>query len=151
MPHSLRSVPFALVLGLGVAIGVLAPACSGGERAPDAARGRYLVEQVGLCADCHSPRDAQGRFVADQHLTGARLPFAPSVPMPWADTAPNIKGLPGLDDAQALAFLTKGELPGDRQLRPPMPAYRFSPADARDVIAYLRAPIAPLGSVAPAK
>lgn len=113
------------------------------DRRPDAARGRYLVERVAMCQDCHSPRDERGAFAPERWLMGAPLPFAPTVPMPWAPVSKPIAGLPGLDDAQALHFLTTGALPGDRRPLPPMPDYRFSVDDARDVIAYLRNPVAP--------
>jgi mono/diheme cytochrome c family protein len=106
-------------------------------------RGRYLVEQVGMCADCHTPRDEQGRFRTDRWLAGAPLPFRPTVPMPWADAAPPIAGLPSLDDEAALRFLTTGELPGGRRPRPPMPEFRFAPEDAAAVVAYLRRPTPP--------
>lgn len=109
----------------------------------NAERGRYLVERVGLCSDCHSPRDAKGEFLADKWLQGAPIPFAPTVPMPWAPVAKPLAGLPSLSDEQALTFLTTGVLPGGRRPLPPMPPYRFDEEDARDVIAYLRHPIAP--------
>lgn len=44
---------------------------------------------------------------------------------------------------RAGAPATTGVLPGNRRVLPPMPDYRFSADDARDVIAYLRRPIAP--------
>jgi hypothetical protein len=123
---------------------LLAPAfanCTGEPpaAAPGAARGRYLVESVAMCQDCHSPRDDKGQFVADRWMMGSPLAFQASVPMPWAPVAPQIAGLPTLpDDAQALRFLTTGELPGGRKLLPPMPEYRFSAEDALHVLAYLR-------------
>jgi len=111
--------------------------------APDAEHGRYLVQQVGMCWDCHSPRDEQGNIVPEKWLQGAPLPFAPTIPMPWAPVSKPIAHLPGLTDAQALEFLTKGTLPGGRRPLPPMPEYRFSENDAKDVIAYLRDPKPP--------
>ncbi|MBX3464289.1 MAG: hypothetical protein KF830_14050 [Planctomycetes bacterium] len=120
-------------------------------READPERGRYLVERVALCADCHSPRDEQGRFVAARWLQGAPLPFAPTVPMPWAPVAKPIAGLPGLGDAEALALLTTGALPDGRRPLPPMPEYRFSEPDARDVIAYLRRPAPPAADAADAR
>ena len=89
------SFPFIALLLVGLPTGaILFASCSGakaGSSEPAAAlreRGRYLVEQVGLCADCHTPRDEQGRLQMDRHLLGAALPFQPKVPMPWADVAP---------------------------------------------------------------
>ena len=110
---------------------------------PDYERGRYLVERVGMCQDCHSPRDEQGRFLPERWLQGAPLPFQPTVPMPWAGVSKPLAGLPTLTDAQAIRFLTAGELPEGRRVLPPMPEYRFTEADARDIVAYLRHPIAP--------
>lgn len=124
-------------------------ACNGNptaNSAPDLERGRYLVEHVGLCSDCHSPRDEKGQFVADRWLKGSAIPFQPTVPMPWAPASPQIAGLPSLTDEQAVHFLCTGELPGGRLPRPPMPPYRFSAEDARSVVAYLRAPMAPTQS-----
>ena len=135
-------------------------------RQPDAEHGRYLVQQVGMCWDCHSPRDEKGNIIPEKWLQGAPLPFTPTVPMPWARApisssrrcasssggvgadstsagSKPIANLPTLTDEQALEFLTKGTLPGGRRPLPPMPEYRFSEADAKDVIAYLRNPTPP--------
>lgn len=112
--------------------------------AVDWERGRYLVEQVGMCADCHTPRGAKGELLLDRWLQGAPVDFAPKVPIPFAAASPSLAGLPTVpDDADALRFLTSGALPGGRQLLPPMPQYRFDDRDARDVLAYLRQPKAP--------
>lgn len=103
-------------------------------------RGAYLVERVGLCADCHSPRNERGQSIAGAHLGGAPIGFAPTVPLPvWAPVAPPLAGLPTMTDAQALTFLTTGRKPDGTTPRPPMPDYRFSDEDARAVLAYLRA------------
>lgn len=135
---------FVLLLAMPVTAIAIASACSSGqaaERTPDRERGRYLVERVGLCADCHTPRNERGELVLERWLAGAPIPFKPTVPMPFAELAPPIHGLPTLaDDTAALTFLTTGVLPGGRLPRPPMPPYRFAPDDARDVLAYLRNP-----------
>jgi hypothetical protein len=57
--------------------------------------------------------------------------------MPWANTAPEIAGLPGWKDEQIVTFLMTGKLDG-KEPNPPMPGYRFSAVDARAVVAYLR-------------
>lgn len=103
------------------------------------ARGDYLIEKIGLCADCHSPRNQRGEFIREAYLGGAPLGFAPTVPMPvWAPTAPPIAGLPTMTDAQAVKFLMTGERPDGSQPRPPMPAFRYNEEDARAAVAYLR-------------
>lgn len=101
-------------------------------------RGRYLVEQVGLCADCHTPRDERGQFLRAQWLKGAPLPFQPLVPMPWAPAAPPIAGLPSMTEEQAVAFLRTSKRPDGSVPRPPMPEFRLSAEDASAVAAYLK-------------
>lgn len=138
-----KTLILTALLAPPVASVAFATACSTGQagaRVADRERGRYLVERVGLCADCHTPRNERGELQLDQWLTGSPLPFAPTMPMPFAPVAKPIAGLPTLDDAQAMTFLTTGVLPGGRMPLPPMPPYRFSPDDARDVLAYLRNP-----------
>jgi mono/diheme cytochrome c family protein len=102
-------------------------------------RGRYLVEQVGMCADCHSPRLQTGEFDRSRWLMGAPILFTPSVPMPaWAPAAPALAGLETFTDKEAVRFLSTGLTQTDDHARPPMPEYRMSEEDARAVVAYLR-------------
>lgn len=110
------------------------------------ARGQYLVERVGMCIDCHSPRGPGGQFDRSRWLQGAQLGFAPTVPMPaWATYAPSLAGLMQFTDEQALALLTGGKTVSGQPLRPPMPEYRFDRGDAEAIIAYLRS-LEPAGS-----
>jgi mono/diheme cytochrome c family protein len=109
--------------------------------APDAKieRGKYLVERVGMCGDCHTPHNEKGEPIREKWLQGSSLSFKPVVPIPvWADKTPNIAGLPGWEEKEAIKFLMTGiaynELPG----RPPMPQYRFNHEDASAIVAYLR-------------
>ena len=104
---------------------------------PQIERGRYLVQRVGMCGDCHTPRDEKGVPIAGRELGGAPIDFKPVHPMPWASTAPEIAGLPGWKDEQIVTFLTTGKLDG-KEPNPPMPGYRLSASDARAVVAYLR-------------
>lgn len=125
--------------GGGGAPADVAPALSAEQaKNPQLVRGRYLVEHVGLCADCHSPRNEKGQFLADSWLKGGLLPLKPIVPMPFTAVAPPIAGLPTMNEAQARVFLTTGKRADGSQALPPMPPYRFSPEDADAVIAYLR-------------
>jgi mono/diheme cytochrome c family protein len=103
------------------------------------ARGYYLATAIGLCADCHSPRNEKGEFVAGMHLKGSPIAFAPSVPMPaWAAAAPPISGLPTMTEAEAVKFLRTGLKPDGTRPRPPMPEYRLNEADAAALAAYLK-------------
>jgi mono/diheme cytochrome c family protein len=103
----------------------------------DIIHGKYLVDRVGMCGDCHTPRDEKGQPIADRILRGAALAFKPTVQMPWADSAPNIAGLPGWEEADAIKFLMTGKTNTDLPARPPMPGYRLNKADATAVVHYL--------------
>ena len=100
-------------------------------------RGRYLVQRVGMCGDCHTPRNDKGAPIPGKELAGAPIDFKPVHPMPWANTAPEIAGLAGWKDQEIVNFLMTGKLNG-KEPNPPMPRYRFSALDARAVVAYLR-------------
>lgn len=120
---------------------LLATATLASAQSPDAlvTRGRYLVENAIGCADCHSARDQRGQIIPAQHLLGAPLPFAPTVPMPaWAAVSTPIAGLPGYSDDQAVTLFTQGTKPDGTRPRPPMPQLRLTEDDARAVVAYLR-------------
>jgi len=101
--------------------------------------GRYLVHDVAMCVDCHSPRDAKGEFIPGKDLTGTPLGFQPIVPMPWVPTAPGISGLPEGYTQETLAhYLMTGVRPNNLPpTLPPMPPYRMSEHDALAVAAYL--------------
>jgi mono/diheme cytochrome c family protein len=121
---------------MGAAVGLFAA----DSAAPSLARGEYLVEKVGMCADCHSTRNERGEIIRATHLGGAALPFAPTVPMPvWAPVAPPIAGLPSMTAGQGVTFLTTGQRPDGSRPRPPMPEFRFSEEDARAIVDYLKA------------
>ena len=107
----------------------------------NAEHGRYLVEHVAMCIECHSGRDARGGIVQSERFLGAPIPFAPPWPNDWAMRAPRNRGLPGYTDEMALRLLTEGAIGRNgEQLRPPMPRFRMSVQDAADVIAYMRFP-----------
>lgn len=103
------------------------------------ARGRHLVENVALCADCHSPRLPTGELDRTRWLLGAPLGFKPAVEMPWAPVVPPLAGLPGYTDEQTVTLLTTGVRHDGRPPRPPMPAFKLTRDEALAVVAYLRA------------
>jgi mono/diheme cytochrome c family protein len=102
-------------------------------------RGRYLVQGMAACGDCHTPTNEKGEPLPGKELKGAPLMFKPTVPVPnWADKAPNIAGLPGWEDAAAVKFFMTGVAYNDLPPRAPMPPYRMNKEDAEAVVAYLR-------------
>jgi mono/diheme cytochrome c family protein len=102
-------------------------------------RGEYLVHRVGLCIDCHSPRNERGEFMENQHLTGSPVGFKPLDDIPWMPVAPRLAGLPtGYSENAMVHFLMTGERPnGLPPVLPPMPPYRLSREDAEAVTGYL--------------
>jgi mono/diheme cytochrome c family protein len=106
---------------------------------PKIERGKYLIDKVALCGDCHTPHDEKGEPIAGRKLQGAALAFEPTVPVPvWAATAAGIAGLPRLSDADAIALLSTGETTKGIRARPPMAAFRLTRQDAEAVVSYLR-------------
>jgi cytochrome c2 len=116
-----------------------APRAAAPQTAGNVEHGRYLVEQVIMCWECHSARDSQGNLVAGTKFKGGAMPVRPTFSADWPNQIPRIAGLPGYDDDQAMRLLTQGGIRWDgRQLRAPMPRFRMNPQDAADIIAYLR-------------
>jgi len=102
-------------------------------------RGRYLVEEVAKCAECHTPRKPDGKLDSTAWLRGAPIWIRPVVPMPnWAENAPALAGLPSFTEAQVERVLEDGTGPNGEPLRPPMCIYHMSPPDARVIAAYLK-------------
>jgi mono/diheme cytochrome c family protein len=135
----------ALLLSAGTMSAQQQPASPAGAPAPQRTtggsteRGRYLVERVVMCGECHSTRDQSGNIVAGTRFKGGPMPVRPTWPVDWPNAFPRIAGLPGYTDEQATRLLTQGAIKRDgTQLRMPMPRFRMSAQDAADVIAYLR-------------
>jgi mono/diheme cytochrome c family protein len=102
-------------------------------------RGRYLVEEVAKCAECHTPRNPDGKLDSAAWLRGAPIWIRPVAPIPnWAENAPALAGLPGFAEAQVERVLEDGTGPNGEPLRPPMCIYHMSPPDARAIAAYLK-------------
>ena len=128
----------ALLLAAGP-ISAQQPAASKSAAGGSVERGRYMVERVVMCYECHSTRDARGNIVAGTRFMGGPMPMRPPWPSDWPLQIPRIAGLPGYSDEEALRLLTKGAVKRDgTQARYPMPRFRMTPQDAADVIAFLR-------------
>ncbi len=104
------------------------------------ARGKYLVEHVAMCVECHTPRGPNGNLDFGRYLQGAPVPVgAPSYPnMKWAVRAPAIAGLIGYSKEQGITLLMDGITSDNRVPNPPMPPFRFTRSDAEAVVDYLK-------------
>jgi mono/diheme cytochrome c family protein len=102
-------------------------------------RGEYLVEQIAMCGDCHSPRNERGELRRDAWLRGARIWIQPVKPIPnWADRAPALAGLPSFTEQQVEYVLENGTGPNGEELHPPMHIYHMDHADAKAIVSYLK-------------
>ena len=112
-----------------------------------AERGNYLVNTIMACGNCHSPRDGEGKPIADRALSGG-LSFATPA---FDATAPNITpdaetGIGSWSDAEIRRALVEGSRPDHGRLAGValaaiMPANFYKallPDDLEAVIAYLR-------------
>ena|SRR6516165_1905087 len=109
------------------------------SRQSQADRGRYLVQEVARCGECHTPRDAQGEVDRSRWLQGAPMWFRPVHAMPnWAYLAPPLAGLGGLSEVEVTHILETGLDPGGKPVRPPMHIYHLSHEDAAAIVAYLK-------------
>ena len=140
--HDLR-FPFnfrILITGWKWFFFVPGPFVSDKQRAPALDRGTYLVEALGHCGECHTPRNFLGAPNRDRRLAGSK-------------TGPAGKGVPNLtptklkkwDDTELKEFLQTGLTPdGDVAAETMGEVIRnttgqLTPEDLGAVIAYLRA------------
>jgi mono/diheme cytochrome c family protein len=105
-------------------------------------RGRYLVNEMGKCGDCHTPRVA-GVPDKTRWLKGSPLSFAPLGPIPgWAKVAPDLTTSGPLwkawDEQGLVQFFIKGVGPDGKPAGPPMPQYTVTKQDARAIVDYLK-------------
>jgi mono/diheme cytochrome c family protein len=105
----------------------------------DVARGKYLVESVAMCVQCHTPRNADGTLDRSRLLQGAPVIWQPADnDSNWPLTAPRIGGTLPASDADMVKLLTTGIWTNGSPLRLPMMPFRMNESDAKTVIAYLK-------------
>ena len=113
------------------------PVAPAGKGNPE--HGRYIAENVAMCIQCHTPREANGELMRSKVFEGASIPVGkPQQLNVWAEFAPRIAGLPQYSEEQMIRLLTSGIGREEKPLRPPMPTFKMSPQDAGDVVAYLK-------------
>ena len=105
----------------------------------DVARGKYLVEDVAMCSECHTPRDSSGNLIKERWLQGAPTWIAPVSPdSRWAWNAPTIAGFPGYSDADAVNIFERGMGANGQPIQRPMHLYHMSHEDTLAIVAYLK-------------
>ena len=110
-----------------------------------AERGAYLVNGIGGCNNCHTPRGPGGALdlQLDKRLSGSTQTFqAPQYTVKGSNLTPdNETGLGQWSDAQIKIALTQGKGRDGRKLAPNMPSAVYGFLTLRDqdaIIAYLR-------------
>jgi mono/diheme cytochrome c family protein len=129
-----------LMLFLFVPFGALAQDKNKPAAANTIDRGKYIVNHVAMCIQCHTPRDARGELRSTEYLLGAPITVnAPPFPdVKWAVNAPAIAGLNGYSTEQGIRLLMEGKTRDGRTPMPPMPPFRMNRADAEAVVAFLK-------------
>lgn len=132
----------SLLCTLALTAGALAgPAHAAGASQALVDRGRYLVNGIAACGNCHTQKGPQGPLPGMDLAGGLPLQekqftaFSSNI-TPDAET-----GIGKWTDAQIIRALREGRRPDDSVIGPPMPIalYRgISDADARAIVAYLR-------------
>jgi mono/diheme cytochrome c family protein len=107
------------------------------------ARGKYLVEEVSKCQDCHTPKTATGEPDKSKWLKGAVLSFKPMSEVPkWHPGAPDLTSTSALWQRWGMdgmvKFLETGKNPRGNAADPPMPAYTLTHDDAVAIATYLK-------------
>jgi mono/diheme cytochrome c family protein len=128
----------ALVAAVVVSVGWTKQASSSPDKA-EIERGRYLVEDVAMCGECHTPRNAQGELNRNAWLQGAPIWIMPvKTNHNWAPSAPALAGFPSFTEQEGERILERGIGPEGETLRPPMHIYHMKHEDAVAIIAYLK-------------
>lgn len=106
-------------------------------------RGKYLVEGVLACANCHAVRDKNGAVIAEKGMAGG-FEFAETMFKSYASniTPDRETGIGKWTDAQLGKAIREGIRPDGSVIGPPMPIHFYrnlSDADLAATIKYLRA------------
>lgn len=133
----LRRCAGALLLGAPVLF-----AASSAVRAESAVeRGRYLVETIGGCGNCHTPMGSRGRDMSRHLAGGFVIKDGPFVAYASNITPDEETGIGGWTDEQIVRAIREGVRPDGTMIGPPMPIElyrRLSDNDVKAMVAYLR-------------
>jgi len=102
---------------IGMTCLLLLTAANGAMAESPVERGNYLVNTIMACGNCHSPRDADGKVIAEKALSGGRTFMTPA----FIATAPNITpdvetGIGSWSDAETKRALVEGMRPDHGRL-----------------------------------
>jgi len=124
---------------LAMALGLSLAAPAGAETRLE--RGRYLMESIVACGNCHTPQTPTGPE-AGMELAGQKVLDDPGL-LAWA---PNVTpdretGVGAWTDDELIKAIREGVRPDGSIIGPPMPFHfyrQMSDTDVRAIVAYLR-------------
>ena len=127
----------------GFAVLTLLAASAFAQDAKSVEWGKYLVNEIGKCQDCHTPRTEDGKFDESKWMKGAVLNLQPITPIAkWHKEAPDItpsgKTWQRWGEDAMVKYFMEGVGPRGNPADPPMAAYKMKKEDARAVVDYLK-------------
>jgi mono/diheme cytochrome c family protein len=132
-----KSLRFGLLSFVSLGLGILAA-----RSETPIERGRYLVHGIVACGNCHTPKDSDGKAIADRELAGGPVFNAPVFHAVASNITPDTEtGIGNWTDDQVINAIRNGKRPDGTTIGPPMPIayYRnMSDSDVRAIVAYLR-------------
>lgn len=135
--NNVRIVAFASTLLLLSSSAAIAQ-----DRAQMLAHGKYLVETIAGCGNCHTPRNADGSFKEDMQYAGAFVIEEPVFKAYARNITPDREtGIGDWSEDDIVRAIRDGVRPDGRVLGPPMSFiwYRdMSDTDAHAIAAYLK-------------
>jgi mono/diheme cytochrome c family protein len=132
-----KSLRFGLLSFASLSFGILAA-----RSETPIERGRYLVHGIVACGNCHTPKDSDGKAIANRELAGGPVFNAPVFHAVTPNITPDTEtGIGNWTDDQIVNAIRNGKRPDGTTIGPPMPIayYRnMSDSDVRAIVAYLR-------------
>lgn len=117
--------------------------CALAEPSAQLARGKYLMEGVVACGNCHVARGDKGQPLFEKGLSGGMLFDEPPFKALASNITPDAEtGIGKWSDAQLAKAIREGVRPDGSIIGPPMPIMNYrhlSDQDLAAIIAYLRA------------
>jgi len=105
-------------------------------------RGKYLMDSIVACGNCHTQQTPQGPLAGMELAGGLKIDDSPAFIAYTPNITPDPEtGIGKWTDEQIIVAIREGKRPDGSIIGPPMPmpAYRdMSDEDARAIVAYLR-------------
>ena len=125
-----------------IALGALLTTMAGAAAQTPLERGKYLMETIVACGNCHTQQTPQGPRPGFELAGGLKIDDSPAFVAYASNITPDAEtGIGKWTDAQIITAIREGKRPDGSLIGPPMPmpSYRdMSDEDARAIVAYLR-------------